>query len=247
MDGKNELKFLINKEIDKQIGKYFTNIDYIKKENNYISQSNKNCSITSELKEFISNPNKFTLTSAFDHKGAKSFLKSKIKALKEITIDDNIISDEENSEKEEDKLTNSKKRIFSCKGITKVRRRNSIIYPREQIVLTNIENRIKSSNNLKKQKSKCEIKKNNDNLLSLAKNNLRVKKKPTKFCSQLELKMYKDKKINKIKPIKSFKSRKNSIYHSFNNLLDLEKSNTLKSDSTLVQLVNEINQNESQY
>ena len=59
--------------------------------------------------------------------------------------------------------------------------------------------------------------------------------------------MYKDKKIKKLKPIKSFKSRKNSIYHSFNNLLDfsLDKSNSLKSDGTLVQIVKEISRNNS--
>ena len=171
--------------------------------------------------------------------------------MKEIILDENILTDEENSEKEEEKrgnkLTHYKKTIYSCKGVTKKKYINSSICPREKIILSNIEIRNKSSNNIKKQKSRCEINKNNVNLLSPTKNKLRIKNKPTKFCSQLELRMYKDKKIKKLKPIKSFKSRKNSIYHSFNNLLDfsLDKSNSLKSDGTLVQIVKEISRNNS--
>ena len=44
------------------------------------------------LINFISNLNKFTFSSAFDYKGAKSFLKSKEKALDKIIIDENIQS-----------------------------------------------------------------------------------------------------------------------------------------------------------
>ena len=68
----------------------------------------------SNLIDFISNSNKFNLNSAFDHKGAKSFLKSKEKALKKIIIDDNLYDEKcIKSPKKKNKIFKSSRvRIF---------------------------------------------------------------------------------------------------------------------------------------
>ena len=72
------------------------------------------------LQYFISNPNKFNFSSAFDHKGAKSFLKSKGKALKEIILDGSMSEEEEKEEEIIIKKEEKKRRKFpSSKFITK--------------------------------------------------------------------------------------------------------------------------------
>jgi hypothetical protein len=68
------------------------------------------------LKDFISNLNRFNFSSAFDHKGAKSFLKSKGRALKEICIDECLSDEEEQNKKKGEK---KKHKIASCKGFNK--------------------------------------------------------------------------------------------------------------------------------
>ena len=70
----------------------------------------------SNLINFISNSNKFNLNSAFDHKGAKSFLKSKEKALKKLIIDDNLYDEKYiKSPKKKTIFKSSRVRIFSRK------------------------------------------------------------------------------------------------------------------------------------
>ena len=69
-----------------------------------------------------------------------------------------------------------------------------------------------------------------------------MKKKPKKFYSQLELKMFKDKNVNKLKPIKGKKDKKdkNSNYN-YEQDIPFIKSDTLKTDSTLYDLISKKN------
>ncbi len=57
--------------------------------------------------------------------------------------------------------------------------------------------------------------------------------------------MYQDKDLNKIHPIKTFEENKNGKYKNTNDLADSfhRKRNTVKSNSTLIDIVNEISQN----
>ena len=186
-----------------------------------------------DLIEFISNLNKFKFNSAFDHKGAKYFLHSKEKALKEINLEDNIINSEENSENEK-KQIHSKINTKSCKDIKNRNRRYTLIGPSEKNIVSNIKKCTQSPKKHHKVRPKFK-KSNSNNLLKVNDNKLKVKKNITKFCSDIELKMYQDKDLNKIHPIKTYKTNKNSKYKICNDLADSspKNRNTVKSNSTL--------------
>jgi uncharacterized protein YifE (UPF0438 family) len=211
------------------------------------------------LKDFISNLNRFNFSSAFDHKGAKSFLKSKGKALKEICIDDNL-SDKEQEQKKEEK---EKHKIASCKGfnkyITKQLKKEMISY----------KTKIKSTKNLhllhnhtyadhskeKKKSKKNKFKKvvsskENDYIhinTFLKKDFKNISKTPLKFQSQIELKMFNDKSLNKLKPIRGKSindnledNRVDTFTINHNEYFPFLKSDTSKTDSTLFNIVSEI-------
>ena len=97
----------------------------------------------------------------------------------------------------------------------------------------------KVSSNIKKNKS--------NNLLRVLDNRLKLKEKHAKFCSAVELKMYQDEDVNKIHAIKTFDADKNCKYKSCNDLVGSlsKKRNTIKSNSTLIDIVNEISHNNS--
>jgi hypothetical protein len=214
------------------------NVEYSFKENSKYSKQNKSIYTSKDLKEFISNLNKFSLNSAFDHKGSKSFLHSKKIALKEINLEENIISDEGHSEKEIKHYKDSKINAKSCKGLTKRSRRNTVICP-ENIAVSDIKKNTQSPKKRHK----------DNNLLKVIDNNkLKNKNRSAKLCSDIELKMYQDKDLNKIHPIKTFNENKNKRYKSCNDLTDSlhTKANAKKSNSTLIDLVNEISQNNSE-
>ena len=92
-----EIRLYSNNDIESKIKEYESSTEFLKEQNKCMKDSN--------LIDFISNTNKFKFDSCFDHKGAKSFLKSKGVALKEISIDDYLIE-----EKEETKYKNGEKR-----------------------------------------------------------------------------------------------------------------------------------------
>ena len=188
------------------------------------SETNMN---KSNLMDFISNSHKFHFNSAFDHKGAKSFLKEKEKALKKIIIDDNM-SDEQSIE------SNKKKHKF-------LNLPNMDSNENKQIYLSgyNDNKSMKSTKDINHKKEKCKsVNGNEDNKKD---KHLKITQKSTQFFSQTELKMFKDKEIKKLKPIKikEFKSDK-----KFNNAHKKQKSyqkiEYRPSDSTLITLIHDM-------
>ena len=208
------------------------------------------------LKDFISNLNRFNFSSAFDHKGAKSFLKSKGKALKEICINENISDEEEQNKKKEEK---KKHKISSSKYITKQLKKDMISY-KTKIKSTNnlqiFQNQIYDDHSKEKKKSKkkkfkkvVSSKENNYTHINtfLKKDFKNISKTPSKFQSQIELKMFNDKSLNKLKPIRGKSINDNlgdnkvgTFTNNNNDDFPFLKSDTFKTDSTLLNIVSEI-------
>lgn len=250
---KNNIKIELNK---KNIEKFGTSLKNKKKGNN----NNKIDKPTQDnLKDFISNLRK-NFSSPFDHKGAKNFLKSKGKALKEIELNENIL------DKEDEIKAESKQKFFknikhkSSKGLNnnlikdfRVNRHSSnegIKTMKNLKIINNKKhaNTVTENFEISEKKSKSKHKK----LKSSKENNVLIsnfilkeinidQKRPKKFCSQMELKMFNDKNLNKLKPIKvrkHFSSKKQNIRI---NEANVHRTDTWKTDSTLFHLVKEIN------
>ena len=194
------------------------------------------------LINFISNFQKFSFTSAFDYKGAKSFLKSKEKALDKIVIDENIQNHKNNIKNKEDEAENPKKRKRK-ETYTEISPLS--IKNKYHSKIDDEKKEISPKNKLRKNHSKKEI-----NTFKIMKNKnekkimndigLKMPKIPSKFCSRIELRMFNDKNLNRIKPIKVPKPK-----YTHNNLKfpEFEKNNmnnSIRSDSSLIKLVSEI-------
>lgn len=213
------------------------------------------------LNDFISNINKFKFSSVFDYKGAKSFLKSKGIALKEICIDDNLSDEEEQNKKKEEK---KRHKITSCKGF------NKYISKHLKKDILSYKTRIKSTENLhllhkftydnyskekkrtKKNKFKKVVSSKENNYIHintfLKKDFKNYSKTPLNFQSQTELKMFNDKSLNKLKPIRGKNTidklgdkKMGTFTNSHNEYFPFLKSDTSKTDSTLLNIVSEIN------
>jgi len=157
---------------------------------------------------------KFKLNSAFDRKGAKNFLNSKKIALQQIILDDDAStdSDQKNSTNKQKKNSNKNKN-FSGKSLEK-KERASI----------NSNNIAVMKNSYKKKKEEKKMNEYFSNFYGSSTNNKKYfsskkmsKKLPHKFCSNQELKMFKDKEIKKIKSIKKEKKKSKSKKNNFGN------------------------------
>ena len=217
--------------------------------------------LQTELRDFISNVNKIHISSAFDRKGTKSFLKSKGKALKEIDLNEDILDEKESKEKHikkkeikknfsykvfntniipepKDNMTSYKEKIRSEKNIKKLRTNN---------IRMNNTYTIEKNKKLKNKIKKLRSSKNNDIYFEKFINREinTENKKAKKFRSQMELKMISDKNLSKLKPIKkranksNFNKNKNQISNN-NNVCSFIRNDSSKTDSTLFNLVSEI-------
>jgi len=157
---------------------------------------------------------KFKLNSAFDRKGAKNFLNSKKIALQQIILDDDAStdSDQKNGTNKQKKNSNKNKN-FSGKSLEK-KERASI----------NSNNIAVMKNSYKKKKEEKKMNEYFSNFYGSSTNNKKYfsskkmsKKLPHKFCSNQELKMFKDKEIKKIKSIKKEKKKSKSKKNNFGN------------------------------
>ena len=206
----------------------------------FISKNKSETNINkNNLISFISNLNKFNFNSAFDHKGSKLFLKSKEKALKKIIIDDNLYDEKsiESNKKKEEFLNVPK--MDSHQELAHLNIKNKDI--NQHIYLTNFKDKgIKNLLNLhdKKDKFKSSYEKEDNK----EKNNLKVMKKSTKFYSQSELKMFKDKEIRKLKPIKVKTFKNDTKFNSVNKIKtqNFKRIDNRPSNSTLITLINEM-------
>jgi hypothetical protein len=152
---------------------------------------------------------KFKLSSAFDHKGSKHFLNSKKIALQQIILnDDNSIDDSDTANDTNEKTKETKKiRKYSCKRSL----------PNDEIknhlkVALNVDQNKKKINKRSPEKMKSTsvndlfkrmFASSTNNQHYLSKKNITSKKVVShKFFSNQEIKMFEDKDIKKIKPIK---------------------------------------------
>ena len=198
------------------------------------------------LINFISNLNKFTFSSAFDYKGAKSFLKSKEKALDKIVIDETIL----NHKSDKKKFIKNNENEGSPKKTKRKETYNDIsplsIKNKYQSKIEEVKEEISPKNKVRKNYSRKELNnfkiwKNKNDEKIMKDIGLKMPKISSKFRSQIELKMFNDKSLNKIKPIKVPKPNYTQINLKFPELNENKRNSSIRSDSSLMQLVGEIN------
>ena len=198
------------------------------------------------LINFISNLNKFTFSSAFDYKGAKSFLKSKEKALDKIVIDETIL----NHKSDKKKFIKNNENEGSPKKTKRKETYNDIsplsIKNKYQSKIEEVKEEISPKNKVRKNYSRKELNnfkiwKNKNDEKIMKDIGLKMPKISSKFRSQIELKMFNDKSLNKIKPIKVPKPKYTQINLKFPELNENKRNSSIRSDSSLMQLVSEIN------
>ena len=154
-----------------------------------------------------------------------------------------------------------RKKHFSCVGFNKKLRKeikeNMISYKQKVKSIKNInqfkkkvfENQEKRKKSKSRHKDKIRSCKNNNELLKdFLKKELTINtKKSKKFMSQIELKMIGDKNLQKLKPIKksNFSLNNNPIKNNNNDnnnsSYSFIRSDSSKTDSTVIHLVSEIN------
>ena len=198
------------------------------------------------LINFISNLNKFTFSSAFDYKGAKSFLKSKEKALDKIVIDETILSHKSDKKKfiknnENEGSPKKTKRKETYNDISPLSIKNKYQSKIEEMKEEISPKNMTRKNHSRKELNNFKIWKNKNDEKIMKDIGLKMPKISSKFRSQIELKMFNDKSLNKIKPIKVLKPNYTQINLKFPELNENKRNNSIRSDSSLMQLVNEIN------
>lgn len=189
---------------------------------------------------------KFKLSSAFDHKGSKHFLNSKKIALQQIVLDDETCLDESETEMETNKAKDSPKyRKYTCKrslpnddkkkhlkvSMKDINKKNIIINKNkpEKMKSTNINNPFR-----KVYPSST----NNQRYLSKKSNIINKEVVSHKFYSNQEIKMFEDKDIKKIKPIKkSNKEIDNESENKKNNNIAENISFMEKNDSSIIDII----------
>ena len=247
-----ENKLFSNNELESKINNYENSREFLKDQNKNIQNSN--------LIEFISNINKFKFDSYFDHKGAKSFLKSKGMALKEISLNEYLI--EEKEETKDKKREKKRHKSISNKALdtkASAQIRNGLALYKKKIKSmknldlfynhgTTLQPHIISKKKSKKKHYKNGKENNNIKRIILEEFNL-DKRKKKKFCSKIEINMFNDKYLKRIKPIQEkimksdFGSKKVNTFNSNHNFefdFDFVKSDDSKTNSTLLDIVSGI-------
>ena len=175
--------------------------------------------------------------SAFDHKGAKNFLVSKKAALENIVIDDfcNSSNNDSDTQSESNKI----------KKVTKIRHPKTFASKEKKHHFKSSQNLcFKIKNNLKKKKTNCSSTKmfnfKRELIKTYVTNENNLYKKLNKQFSSHEIKMFNDKEIRKIKPIKKTNKKylgaKIDNKHKFFTHVEGEKSD----DSSLFNIVSQL-------
>ena len=198
------------------------------------------------LINFISNLQKFAFSSAFDYKGAKSFLKSKEKALDKIVIDETILNHKsdkkkfiKNNENEESPKKTKRKETYNDISPLSIKNKyqSKIEEMKEEISPKNMTRK----NHSRKELNNFKIWKNKNDEKIMKDIGLKMPKISSKFRSQIELKMHNDKSLNRIKPIKVSKPKYTQNILKFPELRKNKRNSSIRSDSSLIQLISEIN------
>ena len=183
----------------------------------------KSDKINDDIRNFFKKKIKFN--SAFDHKGSKHFLHSKNEALQQIVID------EDSSNNDSDTQSGSIKKKYKNRHVKTCINNKA----RSSIYLDNVMN-----NNLKNKTGDSKDKNfRKENMIrTLVINELNVNKRLKKNFSSQELKMFGDREIRKIKPIKKKKADKNDDENKNNCFPFVEGDNSI--DSSLMKMVSQI-------
>lgn len=230
-----------------------------KKKHKYLTPQNsplksvslKNSLITnSELLKFISSglKNKINFTSVFDHKGCKKFLQSKNIALQEILVNDEEIESNKKNKENEKIIQIYGINEFSNKRKSEEKKNYSknFLTPEKLYKCQNENSKTNKSKDKKKEKSiknKIKIKKPMTNKflwsykicdindeLSKHKNG-----KIAKTRNTYEIKMFKDKDIKNIEPIKKAKQNKSN-----KECYNFVKIDSEENDLSLFDMINQL-------
>ena len=188
-------------------------------------KSFKSDKINDDIQNFFKKKIKFN--SAFDHKGSKHFLHSKKAALQQIVIDD------DSSNNDSDTQSGTIKKTFKQRHV-KTYINNKALSSNDLFNATN--------NNLKnktKDYSKDKNFRKGNMIRTLVTNELNIHKRLNKNFSSQELKMFGDREIRKIKPIKKKnKGDKNDDENKHKYFPFVESDNSI--DSSLLNMVSQI-------
>lgn len=245
-----ENKLCSNHDMESKIIECESCSEFLKVQNKNIQNSN--------LIDFISNTNKFKFDSCFDHKGAESFLKSKGMALKEICFDEYLI--EEQNEIKNKKREKKRNKSVSSKALDKKadkQIRNGLASYKKKIrsmkdldLFYNPHTTLETHDICKKKSKKKKHKSNKENayMTNIIMDEFNIdKRKIKKFYSRIEINMFNDKNLKKLKPIreKILKSelgskKVNTFNANYNYEFPFVRSDNSKIDSTLLDIVSEI-------
>ena len=183
----------------------------------------KSDKINDDIRNFFSK--KIRFNSAFDHKGSKHFLHSKNAALQQIVID------EDSSNNDSDTESGSIKKKYKHRHVKTVINNKALSSSDlVKVVNNNLKNKMQDSKDKNFRKGNM--------IRTLVTNELNVHKRLNKNFSSQELKMFGDREIRKIKPIKKKKGDKNDDENKNKCFPFVEDDNSI--DSSLLKIVSQI-------
>ena len=183
----------------------------------------KSDKINDDIRNFFSK--KIRFNSAFDHKGSKHFLHSKNAALQQIVID------EDSSNNDSDTQSGSIKKKYKHRHVKTVINNKALSSSDlVKVVNNNLKNKMQDSKDKNFRKGNM--------IRTLVTNELNVHKRLNKNFSSQELKMFGDREIRKIKPIKKKKGDKNDDENKNKCFPFVEDDNSI--DSSLLKIVSQI-------
>ena len=211
---------------DSQIKKLIVGGKDLKLKSSNIQSDNKNSNLEIFFKK------KINFISAFDHKGSKHFLHSKKIALQQIIIDDDDFSNNGDTESGSNKDKKHLKYIFSKPSLilegNRAQSSNNLFYV-SNYKLKNKAQDIEKHINQKNKKEQI--------IHTFATKKYSPQKHMNKNFSSQELRMFEDKTISKIKPIKKIKNNnENDNNHKHFPFVESENS----SVSSLFKMVSQI-------
>ena len=184
----------------------------------------KSDKLNADIRNFFKKKIKFN--SAFDQKGSKHFLHSKKAALEQIVIDDDSSNNDSDTQSRSIKKKYKHRHVNSCIN-NKAFSSNNLV----NVMSNNLKNKTQDfkEKNFRKENM----------IRTLVTNELNVHKRLNKNFSSQELKMFGDKEIRKIKPIKkNIKGDKNDDENKNKCFPFVEGDNSI--DSSLLNMVKQI-------
>ena len=184
----------------------------------------KSDKINADIRNFFKKKIKFN--SAFDYKGSKHFLHSKKAALEQIVIDDDSSNNDSDTQSRSIKKKFKHRHVKTCIN-NKALSSNALV----NVMNNNLKNKTQDSKDKNFRKENM--------IRTLVTNELNIHKRLNKNFSSQELKMFGDREIRKIKPIKkNNKDDKNDDENKNKCFPFVEGENSI--DSSLLNMVAQI-------